>query len=221
MQRWTGTIAGLAFAALATLAQAGEAQDRLFATGVLDAVAPDTRLVYDYTRQGQFESPAVEPIADGSLTLAIVDAAEDGRAAQVTLDAAARSSEFAPFPADAGNPVFLIFLEESVRVMSALTGGSPFYIRNRMREALGTAGEVEPVEVEAGGETVEATRLSFRPFAEDPNAARMQGFAGLTLTFVMSDAVPGAFVSLEAVAPAKDAGAALLEQTITFDRVEG
>ena len=38
-------------------------------------------------------------------------------------------------PASA-NPLLLYFLETTVRAMAEATGGSPYYIRNRIREAL-------------------------------------------------------------------------------------
>ncbi|NHW87951.1 hypothetical protein, partial [Escherichia coli] len=45
----------------------------------------------------------------------------------------------ADFAASGGDPVLLWFLENTVRSMATITKGSPFYIRNRMREALGAA----------------------------------------------------------------------------------
>ena len=40
------------------------------------------------------------------------------------------------FPAGVANPLLLYFLETTVRATAEATGGSPYYIRNRIREAL-------------------------------------------------------------------------------------
>ena len=76
-----------------------------------------------------------------------------------------------------GDPVLVFFLEQTTRDMARLTGGSPFYIRNRIKDAIFRGGQIAA----AGA----ARKATFRPFADDPNAARMQGFETLTLTFVL------------------------------------
>lgn len=201
MQRHLALILALALGAAAPAARAGEAQDLIFATGALDAVETGAELVYDYTRAGTRLAPPRGAVADGRVTLGIEPAASGERAASLTLAGMPEARILDPFPAGAGNPVFLFFMEETVRNVAALTGGSPFYIRNRMREALRSQDEFAPVEIAHGADKFSATRLTFRPFAGDPNAARMRGFEALTLTLAMSDAVPGGFVTLEAVVP--------------------
>ena len=63
--------------------------------------------------------------------------------------------------------------------MAALTGGSPFYIRNRLKEALFRGGEVA---------IQDGRRIArFQPFADDPRRDRMYGFDSLTLRFALDD----------------------------------
>lgn len=79
------------------------------------------------------------------------------------------------FPVSAGDPVVIYFLEAATRDMAEMSGGSPFYIRNRIKDAMRTGGKVTHG---AGGTSVEVA-----PFAGDKNAARMAGFDELTLRF--------------------------------------
>ena len=73
--------------------------------------------------------------------------------------------------------MLVFFLENTARDMATMTGGSPFYIRNRIKDAVFQGGTVRR---EGGKVTVE-----MQPFAEDPNRDRMGGFQTLTLRFVM------------------------------------
>ena len=63
--------------------------------------------------------------------------------------------------------------------MATLTGGSPDYIRNRIKDAVFRGGSIAR---EGGVTTVVA-----RPFESDPNRARMGGFETLQLRFVLGD----------------------------------
>jgi hypothetical protein len=224
--RTIGLKALLLAAAAATVAapqaSAGEAQDRIFALGVLDEVATGERLVYGHRRAGSVaDAGAVPPIVDGEVTIALTDSeATDGRDAEVTLRSGEQTRALTSFPAAAGNPLLMLFMENSVRAMAAATGGSPHYIRNRMREALRTQDQGAPAEIQVGGETVQGRRYSFRPFADDPNAARMGAFAELEISFVVSDAVPGRYAVLDLATGPGPEGAPALRETITYQSVE-
>jgi hypothetical protein len=194
-------------AALSTAAAAGEAQDRLFARNVLDGVAVGDSVVYGFSSNADPGAGPGSPAAEGSVELAVRAAADGSREAVLAIEKAGRAQRYDPFSASAGNPVFLAFMEEVVRTMAEATAGSPFYIRNRLREALSAQDRIEPIEMELDGAPVAAERLTFRPFAEDANRERMGPYADLELAFVLSDAAPGGFVSLEAVgAGGKPAG---------------
>lgn len=129
------------------------------------------------------EGPAAEgfqPVADGTVTLSeAIDPSDQQPVLRLTQETDARTRQMGPFPISAGDPVLVFFLEQTARDMAALTGGSPHYIRNRLKDNLFRGGEV----AQADG----TTTATFKPFAEDPNADRMGGFQSLTLTFVMTD----------------------------------
>jgi hypothetical protein len=209
---------GLAAAAPAP-ARAGEAQDRLFAVGVLDAVPTGAHLLYRHERAGDFPPDTLAPVEGGEIDVALVAGDGGRREAEVRLTGRAGTPGVARLAAAAGHPVLIVFLENSARNMAALTGGNPVYIRNRMREALGRQDATEAVEIAVGGAPAAATAITFRPFADDPNRGRMAAFADLELRFVVSDAVPGSFARLEAEAgPGGGAAPAYLE-TMTFERL--
>ncbi|MBA4491116.1 hypothetical protein [Paracoccus sp. S1E-3] len=79
------------------------------------------------------------------------------------------------FPISAGDPVVVYFLEALTRDMARMTGGSPFYIRNRIRDGMGAGAQVT--------RAPEGVAVVLTPFADDENAARMGGFASLSLRF--------------------------------------
>ncbi|MTE00340.1 hypothetical protein GIY56_08580 [Paracoccus sp. YIM 132242] len=124
--------------------------------------------------------PGFLPIDDGSVTLTqATDPSDKQPVLQLVQKTDARTRRIGPFPISGGDPVLTFFLEQTTRDMARLTGGSPFYIRNRIKEALFQGGQIVPQDDESVA--------SFQPFARDPNAARMGGFQTLTLTFVLGD----------------------------------
>ncbi|WP_411837971.1 hypothetical protein [Paracoccus sp. ME4] len=129
------------------------------------------------------EGPAAEgfrPVPEGRIALSQgIDPSDQQPVLQLTQKAGPVDRRIGPFPISSGDPVLTFFLEQTTRDMAALTGGSPFYIRNRMKEALFRGGDL--------ARTEDGVTASFRPFAEDPNAPRMNGFQSLTLTFVMAE----------------------------------
>lgn len=159
-------------------AAAAEAGDAVFAErGPWDL--GDRALEWRMTVTG----PAAEgfrPTEDGRITLSQdIDPSDQQPILELTQKAGPVDRTIGPFPISSGDPVLTFFLEQTTRDMAALTGGSPFYIRNRMKEALFQGGEV----TRSDGQVT----ARFQPFAQDANAARMNGFQTLTLTFVMAD----------------------------------
>ncbi len=216
----SGPAAAVLLAWLAGPGLAGEAQDRIFAMGALHTVENGSVLVYDYDREGSFPTDKMPVIDAGHARLEMTRAADGTPEVTVALDDTKHVQKFDPFSATAGNPMFMVFMEQNVASMSAVTGGSPFYIRNRMREALGAQDSVTPIDVEYGGATVPAREIVFRPFEKDAKRDRMGAFADLEIRFVMSDAVPGEFLRMESrTGPGPD-GAPLMRLSMDLDHVE-
>ncbi|WP_413205982.1 hypothetical protein [Rhodospirillum sp. A1_3_36] len=174
----------------------------LFREGVLDKVAKDAVLDYAIHRNG-WSAPQQQGIApeaskfDGSL--ALTTGADDS--VVLTLKQGERKSSAGTFPRSVGNPVIMYFLESVLRDMANQAGGSPFYIRNRIKAALLEAAEVKPVSVTLDGRDIQAQQVTIHPFAKDQARDRMFGFADLKVVAILSEEVPGWYYSLSAEAP--------------------
>lgn len=126
------------------------------------------------------ESPAFQQISDGRVTLAeTTDPADGQKLLEVRQTAGEESRLLGRFPVSMADPVVVIFLENTARDMATLTGGSPFYIRNRIKDALAKAGP--PVRGDDG------ISVELRPFDGDPASDRMKGFETLRLRFRLGD----------------------------------
>jgi hypothetical protein len=190
--------------------------DSLFSEGVFSGLPAGQEIRYAHVRTGP-DAAEFRPVAEGSMVL--TRATEDASHLSLTMVENGRTRNLADFPVAGGNPVLLVFLESVVRSMAALTGGSPFYIRNRLKDSLRAGGDPTEFGQPYAGQTVTARAVTLRPFASDPNAHRMGDFADLTLRFVISTGVPGHLLSLTADTPDPATG---YHETITLtDRGKG
>lgn len=159
-------------------AAADEAGDLVFAERTPWKLDSQT-LVWQLTREGP-ALPNFQQAKDGSLTLSEVTDPKDGQPAlQMIQKTDAGERRIGPLPLSTGDPVLILFLENTARDMASLTGGSADYIRNRIKDAVFRGGSVTRSE---GRVTAE-----MKPFENDPNKDRMSGFSTLTLRFVMGD----------------------------------
>lgn len=173
-----GLAAALLSCGLAVPLAAGEAGDLIFAERGPWTLGTRT-LTWAETQEGP-ALPGFRQIRDGRLVLSEASDAADGKPVlQLEQSAGEASRRIGPFPVSGGDPVVIFFLENTARAMATLTGGSPHYIRNRIKDAVFRGGSVQR---EGGVTTVVA-----RPFDGDPNADRMGGFAALELRFVMGE----------------------------------
>lgn len=198
--------AALTLASGATLGPGGpqaqeaapRAFDLVFRTGTLDGLPEGTELRYDGAdasgeasgdASGEGWSRVVVGLAPGGR--ALVEGAEDEAAPRV----------IGSFDAGVGNPLAMVFLESTVNAVSEATGGSPFYIRNRIRDALAGPGQVEEATAAWGGREVAVTEIVLLPFAADARRAELGAFADLEIRVVVSEEVPGWYRSISAEAP--------------------
>lgn len=206
----------LAAALLASPASAVPTGNQVFFEApYLMRVAPGTTLNYVYkhvtTKADLGES--FEETLDMEVTAPSDDASK--RIASVEIHRGARESEAGPFPTMNGNPISLVLLERDVKEMAQLSKGSPFYLRNRLRDHLGT-GTVEPASFTFDGKTVEGWKLIMAPFVEDPNKDKLLELANRRYEFLFSDAVPGGLYSIRVVTPAKEGGGNIIETSLTL-----
>ncbi|MGQ0566687.1 MAG: hypothetical protein ACT4OK_16710 [Gemmobacter sp.] len=182
----------LAGALAAGPAAAGPLSDLLMAPGLL-AAAPDGEVVrYAHTRR----LPAQGGAAGTDKGIAVPEAVGDGQAVLtaegatlvLTLGEGGTMQEVARFPGAGPNPMLLFFLENVVRSMVIQTGGSPYYIRNRIKDAIVTS--------DRGADRDGRRIVVLHPFEADPHRARMGEFGALTLTLAYDPADPGRLVEL-------------------------
>ncbi|MFT6089967.1 hypothetical protein [Sulfitobacter sp.] len=188
--------------------------DMLFRNGTLDDVNRDASLVYRRvvvnTLNPEFGKRDTGDIAlsfrEGQATMAMLEFQQDGK-----------HRALGTFPASVGNPMIMYFYEAVVRDMAESAGGSPFYIRNRVKEALIQPSDVEVGEAQFDGRVVKTQTIRLYPFEGDENQGRMKGFGDLELRVTMSDEVPGWYLSLVAEASGGD----VFRSELSFDHLDG
>ncbi|MBD8891039.1 hypothetical protein [Roseibium litorale] len=175
--------------------------DLIFKEGTLDGL--DRNVMLTYSKQAEAKGrPDIGEKTSGTIRLAF---APDNMAELRFASKGEESGRFrtlAEFPASVGNPLILYFVETVVRDMAATAGGSPYYIRNRVKASLLETVPVETASQSYQGKDIDVQKLTLRPFKSDPNRDRMQGFADLALTVTVSKDVPGWYLDLSATAPA-------------------
>jgi hypothetical protein len=170
---------------------------------------------YSYERSG-----SLDPAAEGSVSLTVSPAAGgNGRHVHVDFLNGARKFELPDIDNATSNPVILFFLERDVRDMERRTGGKASYFRKRVRLALAESAQVEAVQFEYEGHSVNGKRIRIQPFSADPLRSRFEQLADKTYVFTLSDAVPGRLYRMHTQARAPQSGAdgtVLLEESITL-----
>jgi hypothetical protein len=207
----------LIFASLVGLALAAPARtetvtEALFAEGVFASLPDGQEVGYIHVRRGAV-SPDGAPVTDGRIAIVSGPAADGTPTLSLSLETEEGQRQTAHFPASGGNPVLMVFLESAVRRMAAASGGSPFYIRNRIKDALREGGEMTDGTQDLSGQAIATREVVLYPFKSDPNRDRMGEFADLSLRFVVSDKVPGHFLLLSADTPKAASG---YHETITL-----
>lgn len=177
------------------------------------ALLPDrARLVFDY----RFDGSLVEQPFEDDVVLDFTRHRDDpGFDVGATLFPRSRKLEIGPIAAREANPILLIFFQRDATQMSNGTGGSQHYFRNAIRRTLQTAdpASVRETTITFDGESLPAREISFRPFADDPNRARLREFAGKTYRFVVSAGVPGGIYEMQSETPAGNGDGTLLRET--------
>jgi hypothetical protein len=194
---------------------AAASYDLLFREGTLDGIDRQKALVY---RRDVANSlvPAADARDSGEVALGFRDG--DATTALLTFRQGEAHRVLGTFPASVGNPIIMYFYETVVRDMAESAGGSQFYIRNRVKDALVVPASVDRGQATVDGTTVDTTTIHLHPFTDDPNRDRMKGFGDLVLSVTMSEAVPGWYVSL--IAEAKGEAGSVYRSALTFDGIE-
>jgi hypothetical protein len=174
---------------------AAEPLERLLSTPTAAPLPEGGALIYRHSRSDRHETGG---LAEFERTIRVErNANRPGVVA--TLEGAARA-QLAEFRGTTGNPIALVFIDSVVSRLSEASGSNPFYLRNRINEAMHARRAERPVSATHGGTAVPAQEVTLRPFEADRHAAELGVFAALELTLLLSDAVPGGFLALRATA---------------------
>ena len=188
-----------------------EPYDLIFRTGTLSDVATDHELIYSRAVSVP-GNPQMEQAGTGRIVLSFVP--DD--MAQLDFQQGDQHRVVGQFPATVGNPMIMYFFETVINDVAQNTGGSPYYIRNRIKEALRKPTEIKELDLQTDAQSITAKQIILRPLQGDSNNDRMQGYGNLTLTVTMSDEVPGWYTSLVAEVPAGETAPLLYRNALTL-----
>ncbi|POF28324.1 hypothetical protein [Roseibium marinum] len=190
------TLSALVWLLVYLMTSAGHAADTyelLFKEGTLDSL-PRTSFL-DYRKS--VTAPGNEMLETGNSGTVTLKFAQEGMA-DLYFDPGSKVRGVGSFPADVGNPLIMYFLETVIRDLAGSSGGSPFYIRNRIKAALLKQRPVRDLEISLDGRKLKARTIVLFPFKNDPASDKMRGVETLALTFTVSEDVPGWYYSLKA-----------------------
>ncbi|WP_346911965.1 hypothetical protein [uncultured Roseibium sp.] len=172
---------------------AAEVYDLLFKMGTLDGVSRTS--VLDYERQvSARDNKELSARESGTISLSF----GPDEMAELQFRQGDKHRTLGSFPATVGNPMIMYFVETVIRDMASTAGGSPYYIRNRVKAALVKKVPIREETIRVNGHDIPARSVTLYPFEGDPNRDRMRGFEDLALTITMSDQVPGWYYELKA-----------------------
>lgn len=196
--------------------EAGETYDLLFKQGTLATVETGESLTYSQMTTAPQRDPTLPATQAYAISLSI----DEGQATLKRATGEAETRTIGAFDAEVGNPLAMYFLEHTIKNVARATGGSPFYIRNRIKESLLRENEVGAMEAEYSGETIPVREILIRPFDGDQNAARFGPFAALELRAIVGDDVPGWYLSLSAETPAGADGVQVYADRVSLEGME-
>ncbi len=189
----------------------------LFETNQIGNAPVGQALNYRYTRFSGIEgAPFGPPIEDRIREEVSAGEKPDTRNLRVEMFSGERRMPTATYRDFPGNPVLVRFLEHHLEDLAKVLKGNPRYIKNGIRRALRESASVTATEVEVDGAKKPGWRIVARPFVDDPVRDRLRGFDSLTYTIVLSPAVPGQIVSIDARATNPEGGI-LLQETLTYE----
>ena len=209
--------AGAAIIACAALlpqgaAAAPKAEDLVFYGPYLSKVQDGATLSYHYARTA--EDAKLEPSFEDDIQLNVAPDGQE-KAVVIELFSGSRARTMGPL-GRTGNPLVIALLERNVHEMQKVLGGSPFYIRNRLREAL-VAGEPQAVKVDYAGRSVDGWKITLKPFEKDANRERFKDFADRTYEITFAEEAPGGLVALKSVTPRAEGQGPLLVEEVTLN----
>ncbi len=188
MKFWLGALCACMLASTC-MAGATDTYDTIFRTGTLDGLPEATVITYAETGAGEDQIVRLTVGAENRTALVRIRGEQTGTVGE--------------FPTDVGNPLVMYFMENAVRTVAERSGGSPFYIRNRFKEALLAEVPHAELDVRFDGQEIPAERLVLHPLAGDAHA-EAAGVDDVALEVTVSPEVPGWYHTLAVTGGAGD-----------------
>lgn len=189
----------------------------VFEPGRFAAITEPQTLHYRFLTQGRDVGDL--PPAPGKLEVRKIEPDGDKQVWLDLFEGSARRTA-GPMGAKDQNPLLLVFFQIDVTEMSRLTAGSALYFQQQIRRHFNDMSPTEKVEVQLDGRPVQATRITFRPFAADPQIDQFPVFRDKSYEITVSDEVPGGVWSVVARTPDPKTGELILEKSMVFQGVE-
>jgi hypothetical protein len=125
----------------------------------------------------------------------------DSRSSEVKMFSGANAKPAGPFRSGKQNPVLLLMMEENVQELSKLFSANPLYLKKAIRKAWRDDAKIVDTPIEVDGKSVDGTKITISPFADDPQKDRMLGLESLIYTVEISGSVPGNIAEIDIQTP--------------------
>ena len=219
----TATAAAFAAALSSGVAAATEdskkATAMLFETPHIVDVKPGTKFVYKNVRKPSDEAQLGKGFTDDITVDVESDGAPGKKNVVVKLYTGERARDPNRITDMDGNPMLVVFLDNTLGRFQQLAGGDRGYLKNHFSRSIGEESTLTPVKISYNGADVDGYRIDVKPFANDPARARMRGFENMTVSIVISDKIPGHFAKMTADFANSQKDAATLLDTMTLEGV--
>lgn len=193
------------------------AENLLWLSDHLANINQPIMLRYKFEKTGSLE----EAITD-TVELEIIKIHQDGmKDAEVNFFTGERHHYVPPKEHINGNPVLGLYLEGDTYEMQRLTRGGASYFQRRIKAALASAAQIQPISFGFNGQKCEGTKVVIAPYVNDPKRILFEKFADKTYEFILSNQIPGNLYQIRTVVPAKagagvGSGQPLVQETLVL-----
>ena len=211
--------AGFAATAFAATDEAEKARAMLFDVKHIASIAAGTELKYKFERLPSDEKLLGPGYTDDMKIKIESDGAPGKKNIAIQVFSGERARDPQKITDMDGNPMVVIFLDNSVGHYMQLSGGDRAYLKNKFSKTLGDASKLTAVKIDYKGTMVDGFRISVSPYADDPQRAKMRGFETAEFTIALSDKIPGYLAQMIANYTNTDKTAPTLVEKTTLDGV--
>ena len=190
-----------------------QSEKLLWLSDHLANITKPAQLYYEFSKSGSLEEGF-----DDSVYLSIYKLNDDGtKMARLDFFTGSRKQQIDPDNVNniVGNPVLGIYMQGDVFEMDRLTGGSWRHFQKRIKIALREIATVETIKINFSGKQIDAQKISFRPYLNDPYRSRFQNLAEKYYEVVLSPEIPGTIYQIKTVVMAdNEEKSPLMEETL-------